>query len=233
MNQLHAALKKWQREVQPNQEPTPPVKERKQFKPSKPQKEIVAGGDILWKPINREAAKLLSKSPWWAQPTTEPKYMKTVPDQFKTEAFKPGVSPEAVRIDTEKSNDQFNAEILSATNRQTVKTIEKTNELIDRSRDARAAMEDLCTSFKAEWLEFQKTADDRLKEIRMLRMSLETETRQLMASFREVRQFFLDKDHASETARLKEFVEVCERLQALKSSGFLDSVAETMLNLAP
>jgi hypothetical protein len=53
-----------------------------------------------------------------------------------------------------------------------------------------------------------------------------------MANLREVRAFFLDKDYATELARLREFVEVCERLKLLKDCGFLDTVADTMLRLA-
>ena len=39
-------------------------------------------------------------------------------------------------------------------------------------------------------------------------------------------------DYKEEVARLKDFVDLCERLQKLKESGFLDSVADTMLGLA-
>jgi hypothetical protein len=53
-----------------------------------------------------------------------------------------------------------------------------------------------------------------------------------MAALKEVRAFFIDKDYELERARLAEFISLCERLRALKESGFLDTVAETMLNLA-
>jgi hypothetical protein len=52
-----------------------------------------------------------------------------------------------------------------------------------------------------------------------------------MAALKDVRQFFLNENHETEVARLKEFVELCERLQKLKASGFLDTVADTMLKL--
>ena len=50
--------------------------------------------------------------------------------------------------------------------------------------------------------------------------------------FKEIRKFFMDDEHEKQIARLKEFVEVCERLNELKNSGFLDSVANTILKLA-
>lgn len=104
-------------------------------------------------------------------------------------------------------------------------------DLLKRANEARVAMDVMANSFKASWIEFAQSGDERLKELRMLRLANEGEIRQLMASFREVRQFFLDKDYATEIARLKDFVDTCERLQKLKESGVLDSVADTMLRL--
>lgn len=34
----------------------------------KGKREIVAGGDILWKPVNRQTALIIAKAPWWALP---------------------------------------------------------------------------------------------------------------------------------------------------------------------
>lgn len=112
------------------------------------------------------------------------------------------------------------------------KEVAEAEDLLTRANDARVAMDVMANSFKTSWIEFAQSGDERLKELRMLRLANEGEIRQLMASFREVRQFFLDKDYATEIARLKDFVDTCERLQKLKESGFLDSVADTMLKLS-
>jgi len=131
-----------------------------------------------------------------------------------------------------KTDEQFNAELSTQMIKRSAKAIDVSSELMDKALDARAAMDVMCAQWKVGWLDFQDTCDSRLKELRMTRMALDTEMRQLMASCREVRAFFLDKDYEQERARLKEFVDVCERLQRLKESGFLDSVADTMLKLA-
>ena len=53
----------------------------------------------------------------------------------------------------------------------------------------------------------------------------------MITPLRDVREFFLGREYDQQMARLTEFVELCERLEKLKESGFLDSVAETMLRL--
>lgn len=250
MNPFHAQLKKWEHAQKPKPgEPIKAVPKQTVMKVFRVhERELVAGGEVLWKPVNTEAAKLLSKSSWIHQPPEpEPTFAETkpvkppkpkmnlnnpnsIPDHLKTAVLSPGAS-DAGRVESEKPVDVFNAEILSRSSNETARTLSKTHELLDRALDARAAMEELCNTFQSSWLEFEKTRDDRLKEMRQYRMAFDTEARQLMASLREVRNFFMDKDHDKETQKLKEFVELCERLKALKESGFLDTVADTMLKL--
>ena len=73
-------------------------------------------------------------------------------------------------------------------------------------------------------------ADD-LPKIRSARMAMTEEVSHLLISLADVRKFFLSPEHTEETKRLGEFVTICERLKALKESGFLDTVADTMLRL--
>lgn len=80
-------------------------------------------------------------------------------------------------------------------------------------------------------LPFVAGTKEQLKTIRDVRMNIIPEIAQLMNGLRDVRKFFLDKDYKEEMGRLKEFVELMERLQALKKSGFLDTVADTILKL--
>lgn len=143
----------------------------------------------------------------------------------------PGIDPVALVVE-KKSDEQFHGELLTSFVKRTGKAIDQSSELVASAMDARAAMDTMCDTFKETWINFQDTTDARLRELRITRMAMDTEMRQLMASCREVRAFFLDKDYAVEVARLKDFVETCERLQKLKDSGFLDTVADTMIRLA-
>lgn len=73
---------------------------------------------------------------------------------------------------------------------------------------------------------------DFIDTLRGMRMTSTTEVAAMMKPLEDVRRFFLGDQHKEEVERLKEFIELCERLQKLKESGFLDSVADTMLKLA-
>jgi hypothetical protein len=63
-------------------------------------------------------------------------------------------------------------------------------------------------------------------------MTTTTEVSAMMKPLEDLRKFFLGADHETEVARLREFVDLCERLEKLKESGFLDTVADTMLKLS-
>ena len=143
----------------------------------------------------------------------------------------PATDPNAMIIEN-KSKERMRMEVVETFTALTEESIKESEKLVDRAMDARSAMDSMCDSWKKSWIDFRNTTDERLKEVRMARMSMDSEIRQLMQSLREVRLFFLDKQYEEEKARLAEFVGVCERLQKLKDSGFLDSVADTLLKLS-
>lgn len=111
------------------------------------------------------------------------------------------------------------------------KTVRDAESLVERVQDAHKALAILSLAFKGEWNDFVTSADARLTEFRQVRMSTETEIHRVMTDLKDVRKFFMSEDHDKEVARLKEFVELCERLKALKESGFLDKVSDTILRL--
>jgi hypothetical protein len=132
----------------------------------------------------------------------------------------------------DKDSLEVSCELHRAFINKSEKSLTDSVDLLAKAMDARSAMDVMAESWKISHDDFQVTSGERLKQLRMTRMAMDSEIRQLMASLREVREFFIDKDHASEVARLKKFVDLCERLKALKESGFLDTVADTMLRLA-
>lgn len=135
-------------------------------------------------------------------------------------------------IVTEKSDHQMSVEVTNRVIKETSRQLEQTNELIDKANDARSALDVLANSWNTEWVEFLKNADTRIRELRERRMGIDSESRVLMSHLREVRAFFLDANYATEIERLRDFIGLCERLKALKDSGFLDTVADTMLRLS-
>lgn len=68
--------------------------------------------------------------------------------------------------------------------------------------------------------------------VRTARMTVVQELELSLKSLREVRRFFLDNDYRTEIDRLKEFAALCERLKALKESGFFDAMCDSAIRLA-
>jgi hypothetical protein len=225
---------------------------RKQYKPSV-RRELVAGGDIKWKPIDRAAAMMTAKAHWLCLPPPETKkennmstmdkaidklrHKETAVAVFETPTKSLLSESEAIKVLQDPKSacnkeSALNADIANKFILETEKSLSQTQDLFNRAIDARNAMEAMCDSWKSAWCEFMLTNGQRLQDLRMNRIASETEIRQMMAGFRDVRQFFLDKDYQEERVRLKEFVELCERLKVLKESGFLDTVSDTMLNLS-
>lgn len=71
-----------------------------------------------------------------------------------------------------------------------------------------------------------------LNDLRSTRMAAVSEVSQMTQPLKDIRQFFLGHDYETQIKRLKEFVDLCERLEALKENGTLDAVADTMIKLA-
>jgi len=80
--------------------------------------------------------------------------------------------------------------------------------------------------------EFDRIVSAATQSVRSKRMTIVSECASVVNALKDVRQFFLGPDYERETKRLAEFVELCERMKALKDSGFLDTVADTMIRLA-
>lgn len=115
--------------------------------------------------------------------------------------------------------------------KETKNSVNDTQALVDSVREAREALDELTDSWKASWIEWLERSKTILTEFRQWRMAMNAESKIVTQDFAEVRKFFLSKDHEEEIRRLSEFVNLCERLQALKSSGFLDTITETILKL--
>jgi hypothetical protein len=103
---------------------------------------------------------------------------------------------------------------------------------VKAAREARETMSELLRGIGGEMEQFEASCRDHLNTIRAKRIAVVSEATQMTNALKEVRQFFIGSDYKAEMERLSEFVALCERMQKLKDSGFLDRVADTMLNLA-
>jgi hypothetical protein len=67
--------------------------------------------------------------------------------------------------------------------------------------------------------------------LREKRTALNTEVRLSMSLFRDVRKFFLEKDHKTEINNIKEFADICDRVKNLINNGTMDAITEAILKL--
>jgi hypothetical protein len=112
------------------------------------------------------------------------------------------------------------------------RTLAETQEsLVNRVTDAQKALEISARAYKKSWEEWRQIADSMLPEMRTWRMAVNEEVSKSLASFADVRSFFLSDKHDMEIIRLREFVDLMERFQALQASGFLDKVTDVMLKM--
>lgn len=113
------------------------------------------------------------------------------------------------------------------------KTIDPELERVSMSAaDCRKAINESITNVGQSIEEFDRVTKDATNRVRMQRMAIVNECACMVNALRDVRQFFLGPDYEREQKRLTEFVDLCERLKRLKDSGFLDTVADTMIRLA-
>jgi hypothetical protein len=108
----------------------------------------------------------------------------------------------------------------------------ETRPAVRAAEDARKIMFELLNGIGGEMEKFRSDTKMYLEDIRQTRFAVVQEASQMTGPLKEVRQFFIGSDYREQIERLKEFVDLCERLQKLKECGFLDNVADTMLRLA-
>jgi hypothetical protein len=228
------------------------AQDRPNYTPAE-RRQTVVSGDISRDPIDRTAAIVVSPAPWWAKPPS-------VPLVEQKQQHKPRnkiMSQERVSIPTESESVPGVGEIVMFGKYQ-VKGIKgphgellfreedmhtimiqmakealaEIDPILPRAKDARAAVNELLEGLGHDVTNFKEQCKAFLEDIRQTRFAVVGETSQMSKPLREIRQFFLDHDYKEEIARLKEFVELCERLQALKANGTLDAVGDTIIRLS-
>jgi hypothetical protein len=108
----------------------------------------------------------------------------------------------------------------------------KVTELARSIADARAVIDENFKCVGENMQQFERVIKDATQSVRASRMTIVSECSSVVNALKDVRQFFLGPDYEREQKRLVEFVDLCERLKRLKDSGFLDTVADTMIRLA-
>jgi hypothetical protein len=131
-----------------------------------------------------------------------------------------------------KTTEQLDVDIAHSVISGTEKAVKENESLVQRLNDAKAALDFGCSTFKASQLDYMDDSTKFLNELRLTRMAIDTETKRILTACADARKFFTEPEHVIEMQRMREFVGMMEKLKALKESGFLDAVADTILKLS-
>jgi hypothetical protein len=204
-------------------------------------KDIIAGGDPVRTPVDRLAARVIAPAPDWAKPSPPPatkaeRFMnlenRNAPTKTNDELSRSSVGgPGVDRVAQKKEADQH-VELADAMAKRFTKNVEDSENLVRRAEEATAAIKYLCEHMPLAYNEYDDQIINALKKTRATKVAIEIETKQTLAALSDIRKFFLDPRHEEEVVKLKEFVDICERLRELKASGFLDAVSDTILRLS-
>ena len=104
--------------------------------------------------------------------------------------------------------------------------------LIDDTNEAKQALRLDVEGIGENMEKIKPMKKEIIDSLRGMRMTTTTEVAAMLKPLEDLRKFFLGAEHDKEIERLREFVDLCERLEKLKKSGFLDTVADTMLKLS-
>lgn len=126
----------------------------------------------------------------------------------------------------------LDAEISGALIKKAERLSDGTIDLAIRSKEAREFLDWHTSHVKGSWMDWLDQSSQVLESIRQARVAIGIESRQLLSECGDVRKFFLSDDHEKELVKLREFIELCERLRSLKNDGTLDRLADTILKLS-
>lgn len=107
---------------------------------------------------------------------------------------------------------------------------ERVVDLEQRFRDAVKFLDEQTDSVKTTWLVWLEESSKFLTETRTWRMAIEKEMRDGTASCKAMSDFLASPETRQSLAVLREFVDLAERLKALKESGHLDSLRINLTN---
>lgn len=100
------------------------------------------------------------------------------------------------------------------------KTIKKEmSTLIEDTNEAKEALRTAVEGIGENMDKIKPMKKELIENLRGMRMTTTTEVAAMLKPLEDLRKFFLGAEHDKEIARLREFVDLCERLETLKKAG--------------
>jgi hypothetical protein len=214
-------------------------KPRKLPRPQKKRRELIAGGDPVRDAVNKLTSMVVAPAAWWAKPLAATK--STLPEKQKTKKRKIKMQKEYTQIGKGSPDlkvTRINGvdhisydDLYQAVMKMVIDLPKEATPIVKQARESREIIDQLLHGIGGEMERFQKDAGVHIQNIRSTRYTIVSEVNTMLNALKDVRQFFMGSDYKEQIDRLRGFVELCERLQKLKQSGFLDAVADTMIKL--
>lgn len=140
--------------------------------------------------------------------------------------------PVATRVQgPDKPDDVFNAELSAEMAKRTDKLLDNNIELAVRVKQARDFLAWSVNHIRTSWLDWQSESDKALKDMTVLRMAFDRETKSIVACGKDVRDFFNSTEYAQSAAKMNEMLDMMERFQKLKADGTMDAFSDFILKV--
>lgn len=108
----------------------------------------------------------------------------------------------------------------------------ETRPLVLMAQDARATVDEMYKGIGGDMEKHRENMKNHLSNLKGFKIAYVAEVNAIKKELQDIRTFFVGAEHDREIARLREFVDLCERIATLKKAGTLDTVAETIIKLA-
>lgn len=178
-------------------------------------KDIIAGGDPVRVPVDRTAALVTSKAPWYFQPPQTLKIiLKDKKNKFMQE-FEPLSNTEKLSLASA---------VVSQIPTKHGQTIQKQQDLVDKAREAVEAITYLAENQQKAWFELEDILEAHMKSVRNKKGAIEIETRQIQSTIKYFNEFINDEKTTQAIIAAREFIEVINKLNELSESRIFNKI---------
>jgi len=114
--------------------------------------------------------------------------------------------------------------------------MERTEELLkmvnEEIAESKKILQKLSNEVRVAFEAVHPTLIDQIKELRETRMTMVREIQAMLDPLRDIRKFFFSESHEQEMKELQKFITLCQELSALKQSGVLDAILDSVIRLS-
>jgi hypothetical protein len=195
--------------------PLPPQRRQK--------REIIAGGDPVRTPIDRTAAMVTAKAHWYFQPPQQTKIMAT--ERTHIQATK---TSDFGRTTSKGEEIELSRAIAAQVPNRYRDAVEKDEELVQRAKEAVDAITYIAEHQQAAWMNMEDVLDAHIKTLRNKKQAADFESRQMIASLKDMSNFMNDDRTITAIQQANEFIAIIERLEELSTSPFFSSFVSSI-----